>query len=381
MARERLGPALLLLSFSEIARDSRVLRQIELFRDDYRVTVIGYGELDVSGVEMISIPSNFRANRPYGRLLQIGLYRVAYWRQMGPKWVLSAVRGRRWDAVIANDIEALPLAFQLAPASRIHADLHEYAPRMREHWPVWRRVHQPYVRWICRRFARWSASQTTVSPTIAREYQNQFGFLPAVVLNAPRYRESKPNPASTPLRLVHSGGAMEHRGIEELCAAVEMTHADVVLDLYLVPADPVVMAVAREVAARCDRVRVLDPVPPGDLVEVLARYDIGLHLLKPVNFNHDNALPNKVFDYLQARLAVITGPTAALAELVSVSEVGWVTENFEPKSLSRLLETLDRQEVERAKAAAHQAAVVYCAEMQVGAWGEAVRAIVAGETQ
>lgn len=377
MVIEDSRPSVAVVSFSRVAGDARVLRQIGLLREHYRVTVIGYGELDLPGVEMISVPSELRANRPYGRLLQLGLYRLAYWRQRGPAWAVDAVRGRTWSAVVANDIEAVPLAFRLAPADRIHVDLHEYAPRMREHWPVWRRVHQPYIRWICRRLVRRTASQTTVSPTIAREYGREFGFAPAVVLNAPPFREGAPPPPGSPLRLVHSGGAMEHRGIEELCAAVELTRADVVLDLYLVPADPAVMTAAREAAERSDRVRVLDPVPPAHLVEVLARYDIGVHLLKPVNFNHDNALPNKVFDYLQARLAVITGPTAALAELVHGSAAGWVTEGFEPHHLARLLETLDGQQVARAKTAADRAAARYCAETQVGAWGDAVRAIVA----
>lgn len=375
--REDFRPSVAVVSFSHVAGDARVLRQIELLREHCRVTVIGYGDLSVPGVEMISVPPELRANRPYGRLLQLGLYRLAYWRQRGPTWVVNAVRGRAWSAVVANDIEAVPLALRLAPAARVHVDLHEYAPRMREHWPVWRRVHQPYIRWICRRFVRRTASQTTVSPTIAHEYEREFGFAPAVVLNAPPFREATPHPPGSPLRLVHSGGAMEHRGIEELCAAVEITRADVELDLYLVPADPAVLAEARGVAERCKRVRVLDPVPPGDLVEQLAQYDVGVHLLKPVNFNHEHALPNKVFDYLQARLAVITGPTAALSALVRESATGWVTEDFEPRHFARLLETLDEHKVAQAKSAAHDAAARFCSETQVRAWGDAVREIIA----
>ena len=45
----------------------------------------------------------------------------------------------------------------------------------------------------------------------------------------------------------------------------------------------------------------------------LSRRSGGLHLLPPVSFNNANALPNKIFDYVQARLGLIVGPADAPA--------------------------------------------------------------------
>jgi len=365
---------LLILSFSSIAGDARVLKQVSLFRDVYAVTTCGFGPAPEGVVEHVQIPRGITAAKPYSRLLQLRLFRVAYWRQTGPRWVQRALRGREWQAVLANDPESLPLAFALAPADRVHADLHEYSPRMREQWPNWSRIYRPYYEWLIRRFAARAASRTTVSQGLADEYRRVFGVEVELVTNAAPFQHLEPRPTGSPMRLVHSGGAMQHRGLEEIVEGVARSTADVTLDLYLVPTDPALIERLRADAG--DRVTIHPPVPYAELAAVLNTYDAGLHFLAPVNFNHAHALPNKIFDYVQARLALVIGPTPEMARVVEQHGLGLVADGFTAESVAAAIDRLDAAAIDRAKAAAHAAAGPLSAERQVEPWREAIAAIV-----
>ena len=56
----------------------------------------------------------------------------------------------------------------------------------------------------------------------------------------------------------------------------------------------------------------------GDIVlqsvaRTLNAHDVGVYVLPPVSFNHLWALPNKVFDFVQGRLALVVGPSPEMA--------------------------------------------------------------------
>lgn len=374
MASPAALPRLLIISFSSIIGDARVLKQITTLGETFSVTTCGFGAAPPGVVEHIRVPDGLVAAKPYSRLLRLHLFRVAYWRQTAVRWARTALRGRSWDAVLANDPESLPLAFTLAPRQRIHADLHEYSPRMREQWPTWSEIYRPYYEWICRSFAARAASSTTVSRGLADEYRRVFGFAPGLVVNAAPYQRLEPTPTGTPIRLVHSGSALEHRGLDEIVEAIALTTADVTLDLYLVANNPALIERLKTKAG--PRVVIHDPVPYAELPAVLNRYDVGLHFLSPVNFNHANALPNKVFDYVQSRLGLLIGPTPEMANLVEEHGFGWVAEGFTTADVVRALEPLTPASVDRAKAAAHAAAAALSAERQVEGWRVALEAIV-----
>ena len=78
----------------------------------------------------------------------------------------------------------------------------------------------------------------------------------------------------------------------------------VTLDLVLVPANDGGRYL-RILHERASRVRA-DPVPrprhPDELPAALNPYDIGVYCLPPANVNMEYALPDKLFDFVQARL-------------------------------------------------------------------------------
>jgi len=368
----------LVLSFSPIASDARVLKQVELLRDRYAVTTCGYGPAPDGVARHVEIPATSVALD--GRLITLRAYTRAYWAMpavAAARSLLAAERGG-FDVVLANDVEAVPLARWLRPTRGVHADLHEYSPRLHEENPAWLRRIAPFYRWLCRRHVTRAASATTVGRGLADAYRTEFGIDAGVVTNAAPYASLEPGDVSDdgPLRLVHSGAALRDRYLEVMLDAVAMTAADVSLDLYLMPNDPPYIAELRERAAAIPGVQVLDAVPYARLVTTLNAYDLGVFVLPPVNFNYANALPNKVFDYVQARLGLIVGPTPEMAALAREHAVGVVTADFSAAALAEVLDGLTPERVAELKSAAHAAARALSAETQVLGWARAVGALV-----
>ena len=78
-------------------------------------------------------------------------------------------------------------------------------------------------------------------------------------------------------------------------------------------------------------------------------YDIGVFLIPPINFNYANTLPNKLFDFIQARLGIAIGPTPEMASIVKSYGNGVVSDDFSPQSLGRKLNALTREDIIRFK--------------------------------
>ncbi|KQV06025.1 hypothetical protein [Leifsonia sp. Root112D2] len=145
-------PTLLILSFSPIAADARVLKQVRHFSQSYDVTTCGYGDAPEGVVRHIHIPDNKPQNDLNGRLITLRLYGKAYWSLSAVRWCRDALKPGSWDIILSNDVETAPLALWLRARLGLHADLHEYSPRLHEENPAWVRRIQPFYNWLCRRF-------------------------------------------------------------------------------------------------------------------------------------------------------------------------------------------------------------------------------------
>ena len=376
-------PRLLILSFSPIVSDARVLKQVRLFTPTHEVTTCGYGEAPEGVANHVRIPEELVSWRLDRADLIARRFTRAQERQEVVAWAREHLEVGAWDAVLADDVETVPLALSLEPAGGVHADLHEYAPRQKEGVPRWRLFVAPYVRWLCRTHVARADSATTVAQGLADAYQREYGITTGVVTNATPYHELPVTPVpgpGRPLRLVHSGAALPDRHLEIMIEAVARSHRDLTLDLYLTRTDPALIDRLRERAGalppeRAGRVRVLDPVPYDQLVETLARYDVGVFSIPPVSFNYRHTLPNKLFDFVQARLAVVVSPSPEMAAVVERYRLGAVTEDFTAASLAATLDTLDRDAVAAGKAASAAAAHELSAEQQVTGWARAVAAL------
>lgn len=372
-------PRLLILSFSPLTSDARVLRQIRLFQErEYAVTTLGYGPAPEGVAQHLQLPDDAISWHKDRRLLMLRRFEAAY--RTSPVVVaatalLAGGRGR-YDVVLADDIDTVPLALDLAPRGGVHADLHEYHPRQNEELRRWRLFVAPYYRWLVRTYGTRADSATTVGQGIAKEYRSEFGLSCGVVMNAPYHRELEPSPVTWPPRLVHAGNGVATR-LEVMLEAMDLVTNGASLDLYLIDQGNGYVPSLRERYADGDRIRIHDAVPASEVVETLNGYDVGVYSLPPISFNFRWALPNKFFDFVQARLALVIGPSPEMAGLVEKHDLGAIAQDFTPEAFAAAINALTPEGVAAAKAASNAAASVLCAEEQVHGWAEPVAALAA----
>lgn len=371
-------PRILVLSFSDISSDARVLKQVRLLSELYEVDSCGYGPKPGGVSQHFEIPSELAVWRYDRGAVILHLFRRAYWSNAAIMAARDALTAGTWDVVVANDVDSVGLAISLNPRFGVHADLHEYAPRQKEDVWRWRLFVAPFVRWMCRSFVRQAASVTTVGQGIADEYRRKFSIDAQVVTNAAPYVELAPTGVADRIRLVHSGACLRDRNILAIVRAVELTNAHVTLSLYLTPNDPAFLGELVRRAEQSDRITVYDPVPYDQLPATLNDHDVGVHILPPVNFNNSWALPNKFFDYVQARLGVIIGPSPEMERILHNGKFGAVTADFSAEALSRTLDSLDVETVRTWKAAANAAARELSSDKQIAVWGAAIEQLLEG---
>lgn len=358
-----------------------------MFREDHEVVTVGHGPAPDGVAEHIEVPRAYNPLRPNFRhlmaLFALRLYRRAYWRSRRIRYVREQVEAGSMDIVLANDVIAVPLALALAPHAGVHADLHEYAPRQREEARWWRALVGPFQSWMVRRYVRRADSVTTVSQGLARQYELEFGVRADVVPNAAPYRgDIEPTAVERPLRLVHMGTSAPGRGIREMIQGVVEAESVAVgtirLDLYLKGGDAGYRRELEQlVAQHGDVVRLMEPVPYERIVPTLQGYDVGLIIYPPSNFNVIHALPNKLFEYVQARLGVVVGPGEDMRDFVTEHGIGTATISAQPSDVARALAEITDDQVRQWKQASHERASELSDEQTSQPWREAIDALAA----
>ena len=366
-------PRLLIISFSPIRSDPRVLKQVALFSGKYHVITCGYGAAPEGVDEHFALPAD-AVGWPSDRIGLLGRrYRRAYDHIPAVQQTRKLLAGLSVDVILANDLNTLPVALDLKPKYGVHSDLHEFAPKEKEADLKWRLFVAPYMRWLCRTYLPQARSLTTVAPGIAAQYTSDFGVAAQVVTNAAPFTEGAPRPVGETIRLIHNGAGQRYRKLENLIEAMRRAPSGVELDIFVMPNEPDYVAELKQAAADVPAVRFRDPVPYTELVQTSSDYDVSLVFLPPTTFNLEHALPNKFFEAVQARLGVVVGPSPSMVEIVKEYGFGTVTPDFSPSALAATIQSLDREQIMEWKRAADRAAGPLAAESQVKIWEAAIR--------
>lgn len=370
MTHEAALKTVLIISYSNLAADPRVNRQIRWLSERYRVIAAGLADPAVPGVPFISLRHVPPAKGLPGRVksalhLLARRYDSHYWHLPATVAGLRALAGIRADLVLANDIEALPVALRVAGPAPVIFDAHEYAPRQFDNSLTWRVFLQGYQMRLCKTYIPRAAAMFTVCQGIADQYERDTGVRPRVLTSAPEYHALRPAlkpPDTARIRMIHHGAASPPREIERMIAAMRFLDDRFELDLLLVPGSPAYIAQLQALARPDPRIRFLPPVPMAELVPFSSAYDVGLFLAPPTTFNLRHALPNKFFEFIQARLAVAIGPSPEMARLVQEHDCGVIAADFGPRAFAEALGKLDHTQLNHYKQRSHAAAEVLSAE-------------------
>lgn len=351
---------ILIISFSNISRDPRVMRQIWVLTKEYKITVVGFGSKPDADIEFFELhPQKLGLGQKIlwaGKLIA-RQFEWHYWSKPYIQESLQLFANQQFDVVLANDVSALPVALKIAKGCPVLVDAHEYTPKEFEDSWRWRLFFQRYSHYLCQRYLPQAASMTTVCQGIADEYHKEYGIQPSVIHNAPSYQNLSPTtPNKDHIRLIHHGAAIRSRHIEIIIEMMDYLDERFTLDFMLVATDPIYLIELQEKAKDDKRIRFIDPVPMPDICMHINKFDVGIFLLPPVNFNYKHALPNKFFEFIQARLAIGIGPSPEMAALVEKYDCGLIAPSFDPAALAKMLNDLNVQKINNYKNASNHAA-------------------------
>jgi hypothetical protein len=338
--------SILVISFSDLIHDARVARQVAFLKDAYQLTVLAFGGKENDGYELQKIrkPTLTITTKVLSAFLLLTRFYKAAFSLLHPhQQAQQLLSGSHFDLIIANDIEALPWAFKLTTKTPVLFDAHEYAPRHFEDRLSWRIFFQGFNTYLCKKYIPKVAAMTTVGKGLADEYEKNFGLKPTVITNANWYYDIQPSPVTDKIRMIHHGGSTPSRKLELMIGMMKFLDERFTLDLMLI-VPPSSSSKTRgyithlkSLAAGDKRIRFLPAIKSSEIVPFINQYDVGVFLLPPVNFNYANTLPNKLFDYIQARLVIAIGPTPEMTEIVNQYNIGVVSEDFSVEKLAQKL--------------------------------------------
>jgi hypothetical protein len=359
--------SVLVLVFSSLKSDARVKRQLHWLSKEYSVTVACLEAEPSKEFQVILLRTQkltlFR-KATSALLLFLGFFRAAY-RILHPYQYVRNELKSSFDLVVANDAETLPLAFSLA-GSRAHVflDAHEYAPRQFEDRLYWRIFFKRFNMWLCRTYIPKVAGMSTVGQGLANEYAKNFNVHPRVITNAPNYQSLPVGSVSQEtIRLVHHGIFNVSRHPQLMLDVMDLVDTRFRLDLYFVlPASSsaktrLLFEEFKARAVRNPHVQVLPGIKTSEIVNTLnEKYDLGVILIPPINYNYENGMPNKLFDFIQARIGLVLGPLKEMAHICKEYNLGVVSSNFTAQAMAEKLNALTMAEVLEFKRNAEKAA-------------------------
>lgn len=297
-----------------------------------------------------------------GRIAKLLLQRIDN-RMFSNDPILKLPSETHFDLVVCNDVQSLPYGFvHKSPDTRIIVDLHEWA--MDEAPTAWARENGKKNFQIAKKMLRQCDSVSTISEAMRRQYWETFHVDSLVVPSIPEWHQIAPTRDGNPIiELVHHGIYNPHRGVEDLLTAFSMLSSRFRLNLILFRApEESLKSLARKLGIPDSHLVFHQPVLPDELCTYLSKFDVEVIFIPANSTNHIVGLPNKLFEAVQARLAVVTGPSPELARAVLASGVGRVTQTFSPEELAGTLEALERDDISKFKLAADRQAEEWCFE-------------------
>lgn len=252
------------------------------------------------------------------------------------------------DILYSNDLDTLAanyFASKIKSHSRLIYDTHELfteVPELENRRFVkntWLRIEKhifPKLKHII-----------TVNNSIARIYEEKYKKSLLVVRNVPeKYKNENALtkieagiPEDKFILIIQGSGLNIDRGIEE--AVLSMEFIDNAL-LIIVGSGDVIPKVKEIVAKKHleNKVKFYGKRPYLEMMQLTSLANIGLTLDKPLNDNYKFSLPNKLFDYIQAGIPILSSELVELKRIIENYDIGCFVKTISPEEIAQTINNL-----------------------------------------
>ncbi|NQY00480.1 MAG: glycosyltransferase [Flavobacteriaceae bacterium] len=244
------------------------------------------------------------------------------------------------EVLFSNDLDTLIPNYFVAKLQRkeLIFDSHELFSEIPElkHRKLIKQFWLTIERWILPKLTK----VITVSDAIKKHYKNLYGIEAVVIRNLPLeksvHQQSFPFPTENKNIILYQGAVNIGRGIELMLETIKLLDNCV---LVIIGTGDIIEVLKQKVSSQTleNKVRFMGKVLPKDLKQFTPNATIGLSLEEDIGLNYRYALPNKLFDYIQAEVPVIVADLPEMKKLVETYQVGEILWERSPKSLAKLI--------------------------------------------
>jgi|TARA_Y100000385_G_scaffold286549_1_gene348769 glycosyltransferase involved in cell wall biosynthesis len=246
------------------------------------------------------------------------------------------------DILVSNDLDTLLSNYLISKLKNVPLvyDTHEYftgVPELDN-----RKYIKKVWKYIEGRIFPNLEDIITVNDSIAKLYEDQYGIELSVVRNIPRKpkvlikksREELALPSDKNIIILQGSGINIDRGAEELVEA--MQHVNGTLLLIIGGGDVVDKLKDMVKNMRLsEKVKFKPRMPYKSLMDYTSVADLGVTFDKSSNINYRLSLPNKLFDYIQAGVPVLSSRLPEIEKVINKYDVGAFIKNHNPESIAK----------------------------------------------
>lgn len=243
-------------------------------------------------------------------------------------------------------------------------DSHELQTERNRMTKWWRR----WAAWNEKKWLPYADAMIVASPSWIDINRKKYGKVPnpsVSIINTPEFEAiDEPQDLRGELDiapdkpiLLYQGSIQENRGIEPAIDAITLIdNAVLVVVGYGYHRATLETDIRRR--GLTDRVKFFGPIPNDELLGWTAAADIGLCNIVNSSLSYYTSLPNKLFEYIIAGIAVIGSDSPEIGRIVQEEGVGEVADPIDPEDLARAAMTI-LGDIDRYRAATGPAAQKY----------------------
>lgn len=361
-------PKLLIFTINPVHNAPRVIREIASLKDHFEIVVTGETAPTDKSIGYINSDKIKLSHLEYSlgkvyRVITLGKVFLGRYPTTQKKIDVLLLQEKP-DLVIVHPGAFLPYFLKEGRKFKLVFNAHEFHPREFEGDLRWKNTWGKIYDSIYKKSLPKVDLLINVCEGIAEECKSLYGRDSLVIPNAgPYWKEVSPvQKDSEIIRMIHHGVAIKERKLEVMIELASRLGDSFQLDMMLVYQDEAYYRHLCILANQTSNVRLIPAVKFEEIIPFIHQYDLGLFLLPPVNFNYLHALPNKFFEFLQARLAIAVGPSPEMAGLVQKYGLGIVSDDFTVESMFEKLNSISHSEINHFKNASHSAAGILNSE-------------------
>jgi len=345
---------------NDISTDQRVIRTAyTLHKMQARITIIGRR---LPGNQFVSDPC-FDAIRMKLIFNKGPLFYAEY--NVRLFFRLLAMKA---DVLVSNDLDTLPaiyLASKIKNTVLVY-DSHEYfteVPELKNRKlvrKIWEKIESrilPHIHF-----------SSTVSPPIADAYKKKYNIHMEVIRNLPFRKLAEAEPVFRLRKLsekiiIYQGVLNMGRGLEMAIESMQFTENMQLVIVGQGDVETELKELTRSLGLS-ERVTFTGRISPDKLFDYTVQADLGISLEEDLGLNYRFALPNKVFDYIQAGVPVLVSDLPEVKSLVLQYDIGTINKTKTPAELGDLFNHIldDEAKIQTWKLNLKKAAAELCWE-------------------